>query len=775
MITTDPTLLVALAVVVKATALLGIAAIMQLVVFRRASAATRHLVWTIALVGVLLLPVVSLVGPAWTVEIPAAQKPVPVTPVVTFADAPLEIATVAASPVTAVESTPAAPRAPSVSWSAALILVYCAGAIALLMYLLAQQWNVRRFARLATLVQDAAWTRLLAECVDALGIRRPVRLLRSRTHGVPLAFGTRRPSIVIPDIADEWSEDRRRAVLLHELAHVARQDCLTQSVAFGACALYWFHPGLWWVAGRLRVERELACDDRVIAAGSPPRDYAGHLLEIAYSLGGRAAPALAVTMARPRQLEGRLLAALDDRRNRTVPRIRFCAVIIAVAAAILLPLAAVAPTVVAAAPSSGEETVALPARAGTPLQLAQIGPSLKPINWPVSESVRRMVREVAVAIGLTQDNLPGTWEIRRTNTDGVVKLRLVEINSSSDSNVPLERLEGLTAAQLAGSGGPVQFRMRRDAGTFTFEGVLRGGVGAGTFSFTADPNFPAELAKRGFARPTTAEQYQMARHDIGYAFVDELRKLGYAKPQTSELVRAGQHGVQVTYLREMGELGYRLGTLAPLIELRDHGVTPSYVRELAALGYKGLPADDIRRARDHGISPEYATAMRDAGYGSLPMDALIKARDHGVTAEYVRGLSDAGHAKLPLAELIRVRDHGVTPEYAREMRQLGHALPVAELVRARDHGVSTEFVRELTALGYSNLPMDALIRLRDHGVTPEYVRELKALGYDRLTQDDLVTLRDHGLTPERIKTANGRAGTRLPVDLLKSFAAGGMR
>ena len=250
-------------------------------------------------------------------------------------------------------------------------------------------------------------------------------------------------------------------------------------------------------------------------------------------------------------------------------------------------------------------------------------------------------------MGLAQDNLPGTWEVRRTNTDGVVRLRLVEINSSSDSNVPLERLEGLTAAQLTGSGGPVQFRMRRDAGTFTFEGVLRNGVGAGTFSFAADPNFPEELAKRGFARPTAAEQYQMARHDIGYAFVDELSKQGYTKPQTSELVRAGQHGVQATYLREMGELGYRLGSLAPLIELRDHGVTPSYVRELAQLGYKGLPADEIRRARDHGITPEYVTAMRDAGYGSLPMDALINARDHGVTPEFVRGLGDAGYAQAP--------------------------------------------------------------------------------------------------------------------------------
>ena len=137
---------------------------------------------------------------------------------------------------------------------------------------------------------------------------------------MPMAFGTRRPSILIPAIADTWPDDRRRAVVLHELAHVARYDCLTQTLAFAACAMYWFHPAVWWVARRLRIERELACDDRVIAAGTQPREYAGHLLEIAYSFGGHRAPALAVSMARPRQLEGRMLAALDAARNRAFPR-----------------------------------------------------------------------------------------------------------------------------------------------------------------------------------------------------------------------------------------------------------------------------------------------------------------------------------------------------------------------------------------------------------------------------------------------------------------------
>jgi bla regulator protein BlaR1 len=78
-------------------------------------------------------------------------------------------------------------------------------------------------------------------------------------------------------------------------------------------------------------------------------------------------------------------------------------------------------------------------------------------------------------------------------------------------------------------------------------------------------------------------------------------------------------------------------------------------------------------------------------------------------------------------------------------------------------------VREMAALGYSKLPLESLIRVRDHGVTPAYVREVMALGYDQVAIEDLVTLRDHGLTADRIKAANARAGTRLPIDMLKSF------
>src|SRR5206468_10016735 len=145
---------------------------------------------------------------------------------------------------------------------------------------------------------------------------RPVRLLRSLHEVMPLTFGTLAPTIVLPASAADWTADRRRAVLLHELAHVARRDCLVQRVAALACAVYWPHPGVWFAARRLRIERELACDDRVLGAGAAARDYAGHLLELAHALGRAPAPATALGMARPPQLEHRLLAILDAARNR---------------------------------------------------------------------------------------------------------------------------------------------------------------------------------------------------------------------------------------------------------------------------------------------------------------------------------------------------------------------------------------------------------------------------------------------------------------------------
>jgi len=155
---------------------------------------------------------------------------------------------------------------------------------------------------------------------------------------MPMTWGILSPTLLVPLSAADWPEWKCRNILLHELAHVERRDCLTQLLAQVTCALYWFHPLAWVAAHRMQVEREVACDDCVIAAGSQASDYAANLLEVARSL---RAPSFtsqtAIAMARPSQLSGRLLAVLDARRNRAgVSRSLFTAATFAAAVLVVV-------------------------------------------------------------------------------------------------------------------------------------------------------------------------------------------------------------------------------------------------------------------------------------------------------------------------------------------------------------------------------------------------------------------------------------------------------
>ena len=109
-------------------------------------------------------------------------------------------------------------------------------------------------------------------------------------------------------------------MLLHELAHVKRRDCLTHVLAQAACAFHWFNPLAWLAVKRARTERERACDDLVLACGTRGSDYADQLLEMARVLRGDRFPALlggaSLAMAHRSQLEGRLIAILDPRLPR---------------------------------------------------------------------------------------------------------------------------------------------------------------------------------------------------------------------------------------------------------------------------------------------------------------------------------------------------------------------------------------------------------------------------------------------------------------------------
>jgi len=328
-------------IVLKAT-LMFVAAGAGAFVLRRASAAARHMIWTLALAGVLLLPMLSIALPRWQVRLltieaatsaSSSHLPSPSSssqlPAPSFSLRPEhQLRSPGLDRVRDSDrgqgsvSKQIGSRIPhqSVSWSTILLAVWLSGALLILARLAAGLVAVRWMSRRTQQVTDAPWLQQARALAESLGVSPRIVFLRSDGATMPMAWGILRPAVLMPSEADKWPAERLRIVLLHELAHVKRRDCLTHVLAQISCALHWFNPLAWMAARHVRTERERACDDLVLAAGTHGPDYADQLIEIARVMRTGRFPAVlagaSLAMAHRSELEGRLLAILDP----TVPR-----------------------------------------------------------------------------------------------------------------------------------------------------------------------------------------------------------------------------------------------------------------------------------------------------------------------------------------------------------------------------------------------------------------------------------------------------------------------
>lgn len=628
---------------------------------RRTSAATRYLVWLATFAALLILPALAIWAPLNVAILPAAASP---------ASAPIPSGTSTAAEDLAafVDARDAAPRVePAVSSVAmtgtasmpsaevpyapyglagfravtdlatGLLALWATVALILAASLAAASLAAGRIVRRATPLRGREWLDPLLELCDRLDLMRPPRLLRSEQTAMPFSCGLLRPVIVLPAESDGWTEGCRRAVLLHELAHVRRRDLVGHVLSHVMCALYWFHPLVWVAATRLRAESERACDDAALAAGQRAPDYAEHLLDILVAGRASATPLMALAMARRGDFEGRLLDILDSARVRAMPSRRQTALLVGAIAFMTVVVGAVAPTAAArttdaAQPSAGA-TSAL-AAAAQPFSSADSSGAASLSGHAAPDSTSSAVSAPVVVHAAAQDTFGGTWALRFAEPGEVSATRAADGDSVivhvalrtpglNTFYIPASRFEGLGAAQIASSSGElVRFRLPHDAGTFTFNGAFRRGQGTGDFTFAPDPAFADALARRGIVRPTPAQQFSLARHDVSLAYVDELAAQGYPRPTPNSLDRAGMSGADLEYLREMGTLGYRLGTLDALVSLSNNGVDPAYVRELASLGYSGLSADELRRLRSQGVTADTIRRMNDRAERRLSREEL---------------------------------------------------------------------------------------------------------------------------------------------------------
>jgi TonB family protein len=322
-----------MACALKTTAVLSFTAIV-VKVSRQRSAAFRHRLWATGILGSLILPLLSILLPAWRSQalgnvaglwIPAhaisgGPGPQVVDPMIIDASVASRFFG---------------------SWASLVLLVWAGGFLFFAMRLGAGLGRLAWISANSKPLLQENWMHTLSELSNSFAISRQVQLLQcEHPAAIPLTWGNRRPLIILPSVAGEWSDDRRRIILAHELAHIGRRDWLLQVCAEVARAFYWFHPLVWVAAERLRQDSECACDDSVLNSGVQPFEYANHLLEIARCFRhSRSAWSAALGIARPSNLERRFVAMLTPSINRRGLSLQTRLVIALLAAGLVLPLA----------------------------------------------------------------------------------------------------------------------------------------------------------------------------------------------------------------------------------------------------------------------------------------------------------------------------------------------------------------------------------------------------------------------------------------------------
>lgn len=378
---------------VKGAVLLAIVGLASLL-WRRGPAAGRHLLWSFGGVGLLALPFLALTLPDW--HLPVQEPPHPLVSSQPtsesalpgpFAELPPEEADPQADaqmmlidvalerPIRPGEATAglavdevvvlppqalaqqSSPQTTTHDW---LLMIWMGGAILACLPLLGGWYCLHRLQERSHPLTTGPLVNLLAELRARLDIRRCIVLLETDQRRVPMTWGILRPVILLPSEARSWPLSQARTVLLHELAHIRRWDCLTQLLTSLARALHWFNPLAWMTLARVRTEQEAACDDVVLRSGENPADYAEHLLTVTANLPpGALAATVALAVSRAQRLERRLRGILDpDRDRRPLPRARtsvatlsLMALLVALATGRLQPLtASVAPPIEVAAP-----------------------------------------------------------------------------------------------------------------------------------------------------------------------------------------------------------------------------------------------------------------------------------------------------------------------------------------------------------------------------------------------------------------------------------------
>src|ERR1035438_8577644 len=485
----------------------------------------------------------------------------------------------------ATDHLPSAAIAPSsnpVPYLTMVVWFWLAGVVAMSVWSAAGWFIAQRLKRRSKRALPQVWQSRLADLAGQLGIRRGIRLCESTLAQVPAVIGWIRPVILIPAGAlINLSAQELEAVLAHELAHIRRFDYVANLLQSAIEALMFYHPAMWWIAKRIRAERENCCDDLAIVACGDRVVYARALTALEELRSGYPQFAMAATggplLTRVRRLLGK-----DDPRRRSLPVWMALATVLIAVLAVTSGIRlraqddSMPPPRPPIAPAAVQSVPATPRAARAP----------KPAPKPADVQVAQVTPEPAAPPEPPAPGSPGTSGSHREGyLAGLVDAGYTQI--SVDDIIAL-----------------------RDNGV--------------------DPKYIQGILRAGFGTPSPKDLINLHNSGVSSDYARKAVAAGIPSLNVERMIHLAQNGVDLDNVQRIHALGFGPFSIEQLIDLHNNGVPPGLFEALKESGYTKVDAHQAVEAQQSGLSAKSLRNLREQGFKGLTFEQVIKLCRAGV-------------------------------------------------------------------------------------------------------------------------------------------------
>ncbi len=456
-----------------------------------------------------------------------------------------------------------------------------------------------------------------------MGLRRIVEYCESHEIDAPAVIGWFRPVVLLPVSAlTGLSQEQLEAVLAHELAHIRRMDAFVNLFQIFAESVLFYHPAVWWVSRRIRVEREHCCDDAAIAVCGDRLEYARALTLME---GWRAAPRMALA-ANGGSLTARVKRLLGMETFQSTRAVGFAVGLVCLGVALIASTALfdIAPKASAAGPALYTDSAPQPEP-----QEATPNPEPSPEAAARPESSVEPAEAQAPVIAQSQEE------------------------KSSGSYI-----DGMKAAGLTDLGVDQLVALKVQDVT---------------------PEYVREMRAAG-VELSPERVIALKVQDVTPEYVREMKSLSQ-KTDANNLIAMKVQGITPQYVRAMQASGLNFDT-GKLIGMKVQDITPEYIQQLQKLGFNPT-ADEAIAMKVQDISPEYVRDMRATGLNPT-INQLIAMKVQDITPEYVKALQQLG-LKLSVDGFISAKVQDITPEFIERVQRHGfHDLNLDKLIELKN-------------------------------------------------------------------------------------------